>query len=544
MIHRICRLTFGLSVILLLVLFIGSVFITSDKFVNPTNTPKMYFVGVYLSLFIMMLMFKNRVNVTGICKYKGLLYGIFVVCIIQGLYGLCQFWEWFSSHNSRFGITGSFDNPAGFAAILVMGFPIGLFLLTKAGKAERLFLALGLIVIVTTVFLSGSRAGLLSIAFSWVVFFMFQKELIQKVNQIRHYRLLMILLLAVVTTGGILLYFQKKDSANGRLLIWKVSSEMIKEKPFYGHGYGFFEARYMVYQAEFFKSNPGSRFELLADNVKHPFNEFIKVAVEFGLIGALVILFFIWIVLKKAVKSKFSSLAVSGMAAFFVFATFSYPLQYIAVWLLLAFYLLPVIISKEIKIPNTIPVNAARIIVIVFCIYFLFNVFQQMRYEIQWKTIASKSLMGNTEEMLPQYEKLHTTNLKRNPLFLYNYGAELNVAKKYDRSIEILGECTKQFNDYDLQMILADNYYQKRNAEKAVQTYIHASNMIPCRFLPLFRLFEIYKESGQYELAEKWAKEIKSKKVKIPSSTVSYIQNEADLFLSYKGDLATEGESL
>ena len=113
----------------------------------------------------------------------------------------------------------------------------------------------------------------------------------------------------------------------------------------------------MVYQAEYFKSNPGSRFGLLADNVKHPFNEFIKVAVEFGLIGALVTLFFIWIILKKVVKLEFSSLIISGLAAF-VFATFSYPLQYIAVWLLLAFYLLPVIISKEIKIPNTIPVNA------------------------------------------------------------------------------------------------------------------------------------------------------------------------------------------
>jgi O-antigen polymerase len=83
-------------------------------------------------------------------------------------------------------------------------------------------------------------------------------------------------------------------------------------------------------------------------------------------------------------------------------------------------------------------------------------------------------------------------------------------------------------------MILADNYYQKGNIEESVQIFIHASNMIPCRFLPLFRLFEIYKESGQYELAEKWAKEIKNKMVKIPSPTVSFIQNEANLFLSSK----------
>ena len=69
-------------------------------------------------------------------------------------------------------------------------------------------------------------------------------------------------------------------------------------------------------------------------------------------------------------------------------------------------------------------------------------------------------------------------------------------------------------------------------SEKAVQIYQYASNMIPCRFLPSYQIFEIYKKAGQKDMAEKYANEIINKKVKIPSNTVSYYQNEAKIFLN------------
>ncbi len=54
--------------------------------------------------------------------------------------------------------------------------------------------------------------------------------------------------------------------------------------------------------------------------------------------------------------------------------------------------------------------------------------------------------MKSFGEMMPKYERLYFTSLKRNPLFLYNYGAELNVAGKFDRSVGILTECKKYFD--------------------------------------------------------------------------------------------------
>ena len=276
------------------------------------------------------------------------------------------------------------------------------------------------------IFLSGSRAGVLAILVSSVVFLLLQPKIMSKFKQLRYLKLLSILILGLLVSGASILYYQKKDSANGRLLIWKVSSKMIKDKPILGHGLGGFQAKYMDYQAEYFRTNQGSSFKMLADNVKHPFNEFIKVAVEFGIIGWQS--FFIWsihFVEDNELENENRDLVLSGLVSFMVFASFSYPLQYVAVWLFLAFYLLALLPPKE-KNKKHPRLSIGRAIIVVGCALILFHFVKQIQAEIKWKTIAINSLRGNTEKMLPQ--KAIFNNLKANPFFLYNYGAELNLA--------------------------------------------------------------------------------------------------------------------
>ncbi|WP_321288466.1 O-antigen ligase family protein [uncultured Sunxiuqinia sp.] len=110
--------------------------------------------------------------------------------------------------------------------------------------------------------------------------------------------------------------------------MWEVSSEMIKDKPVFSHGFGAIRAKYMDYQVEYFKNNLYSKYVQLADNIKHPFNEFIEAAVEFGIVGLNIVLSFLIFVLWKTLKSntKNRELILSGLTSFFVFACFSYPL--------------------------------------------------------------------------------------------------------------------------------------------------------------------------------------------------------------------------
>nr|WP_319998902.1 O-antigen ligase family protein [uncultured Draconibacterium sp.] len=517
----------------MITIFAGGVFITSGKFVNATNSPKYYFVVLTLLVTIAITVIHKKKITFGVLSDKGILWGIGSICFLQACYGLLQFIAWLPSNHSKFAITGSFDNPAGFVAVLSMGFSINLFLLVKADKFEKYLTTVFLIVIAIAVSLSGSRSGMLAIVISSVIFLLFDTNIVSKFRQLRNYKLLIFVIMICFVASVSVLYYQKKDSTNGRLLIWKVSSEMIKDKPVFGYGYGAFQAKYMDYQADYFHDSPNSEYSQLADNVKHPFNEFIKVAVEFGIVGLIVVLSLFLFVLWKNIKSENENkgLVFSGLVSFLVLACFSYPLEYIAVWFLLAFYLLALLPSKEIRIKHTPISIIARIVVVIACTFSYFHFTKQIQAEIKWKTIAMNSLRGNTEKMLPEYEKLYSTSLKHNTYFLYNYSAELNFAGRFNKSIDILTECQQRFNDYDLQMLMADNYYKTGETEKAIEKYQYASFMIPCRFLPIYQLLEIYKEQGKKDMVEKYANEIVNKKVKIPSMTVYSIKTEAEGYL-------------
>ncbi len=517
-----------------LFVFLGGVFLTSKKFVNETNTPKFYFVFLATLVVILLSSLFNQRTILHIAlQCKAIFKGIIGICFLQSFYGILQLLNWFPSNNANFALTGSFDNPAGFAAVLAIGFPIGLSFLLKTKNIEKYVSAIILLVVAIAVLLSGSRTGVLAIIVSTALILLNENKVKRKFRQLRSYIFLSVLTFVLFVSGIFFLYNQKKDSATGRLLIWEVSTEMIKDKPVLGHGFGAFKEKYMTYQAKYFKNNFNSKFTQLADNVKHPFNEFIKVAVEFGIVGLIVVLSFFSFVLWKIVKSENENrvLVFSGLVSFLVCAFFSYPLQYIAVWLLLAFYLFELLPQKEIRIKNTHISIVARLAVVAICVFFLLHVNQQIRAELKWKTIAVISLRGKTEEMLPEYERLYSTSLKRNPFFLYNYGAELNHIGKFDKSIDILTECQQCFNDYDLQMLLADNYSHVGDTTKAIELYKHAGNMIPCRFLPLYNIFEIYKTSNQNDKAFDYATKIINKKVKVPSATVHSIKIEAQEFI-------------
>jgi O-antigen ligase len=133
------------------------------------------------------------------------------------------------------------------------------------------------------------------------------------------------------------LYFLKRDSADGRLLIWQTTWNMIKDKPIAGHGYGAFNAKYMLYQAEYLDASPDSRYSALADNVLHPFNEYLFALSEHGFIGFGVLillgLFTVRCYLRKPDRTKF--IALLSLLSLAVFSCFSYPFKYPFSWIML-----------------------------------------------------------------------------------------------------------------------------------------------------------------------------------------------------------------
>ena len=148
------------------------------------------------------------------------------------------------------------------------------------------------------------------------------------------------------------------------------------------------------------------------------------------------------------------------------------------------------------------------------------------RNELRWKMVQDKALEGYSYSMQKYYGKLYP-HMKRNHLFLYNYAAEQNICGLYDESLRTVMESSKKLNDYDTQLLLADNYENTGDSAMAVAAYSLAHNMIPCRFVPLYCLMEFYRSRGDSLNAGDYARQILDKPVKVPSETVDMIKAKA-----------------
>jgi hypothetical protein len=426
------------------------------------------------------------------------------------------------NNNSSFAIVGSFDNPAGFAACLSVGFTF-CFVLLGEKKQLNYIVIIAMLIIGFSIVLSQSRAGIIAI-FVVIVIFLYHKfnhKLSKKDKRWIFTSLLAVSILLVLT-----LFFFKKDSATGRLLIWETTVNMITEKPIFGWGSNSFRSQYMSHQADYFKKHPNSQFELLADNVTHPFNEYLLLTAEYGIVGLILLFVLIFTIFKK--RNEEDIIFRLSIFSILIFACFSYPFRYPFVWLILV-YSLAKLSDNSTKIYchwvgkfNSI-FKIGILLALFPCFYFLIK---DIRLEYEWNKTASLSLMGKTKMVIPKYEELYA-HRNGNPLFLYNYGAELNYIKQYDKSTLILLECEKHYNDYDVQMLLGNNYFNLKEWNKAEAHYTNASFMCPNRFLPLGELMNIYDSIGRNNAAIKIASEICSKPVKIKSSTIYKIQFKA-----------------
>lgn len=504
--------------------FAGTLFLRTSLFVNAQVTPKWYFgvlTGLMLVLTLIIAFLSGRIKqlhsnslLSKVCLV------ITILCLVQSVYGILQYFRVLPASNGLV-VTGSFDNPAGFAACLCAGFPFCFYFASQKHKWQWRISLPTVFVIIIAIVLSASRAGIVSLLVTGL-FLLFYKIKIQVGR-----KMIFIIASVVIVLSG--LYFLKKDSADGRLLIWRCSWEMIKDKPLFGYGHGGFKANYMKHQAEYFEEYPDSKYAMLADNVNRPFNEYILLLANYGIFGLILLLSLCWFLWKSFLRCRHEHIvriAAACLLSVAAFAFFSYPSRYPFVWIMLILSI-SIIIYKagySIKIPKAV-IYTVFILLIPVIIFSGFKTYQRMRIEMLWCKIANQSLAGRTDQMLPVYDRLHKS-LKGNELFLYNYAAELNVVSDYNKSLQTARECEKLWADYDLQMLMADNCEKLNQYEDAEMHFKIAAAMCPVRFMPLYRLVKLYDANGNKKQAQELAIIILIKKIKAPSFVIQSIKRD------------------
>jgi O-antigen polymerase len=560
---------------------------------------------------------------------------IIVGGFIQSIYGNLQLWGYLPSYHGLFKMTGSFFNPGPYAGYLATVFPVSLgfylfdksiivlpyhpFFLKWISIVEKTVVQLKGKIFETHFFYNNSRGefttvkqvensmhiryfpmksfALISLIFmcvvlpasrsraAWIAILMSALYLFSVKYQF--YRRLKLyfnnITKRIVFIGGLLmlmtifvgaLYFMKKGSADGRLLIWKVSIEMIKDKPILGYGYDGFKANYMDYQAKFFKDNPNSEEMLVAGDSNYAFNEPIQLIVEYGLIGAFPLILVILLIFKRYkpedseiiqyegasnVRSSFqpnqytngkprldwSLLHISRavILSFFVFSLFSYPLQIlpIKICLVVALVIATSVLNGKRKSVDKLSIinqkylrNVLVSIISVgwFCLLWVSGgrLISIQKAYTHWKNAFDLYNYGIYDECLNDYKKAFPI-LNANGDFLTNYGKALSMAGKHSEAVLVLKRAALYYPNIVVYTALGDSYKMLKLPNHAEQAYMYAWYMNPSRFYPKYLLVKLYEENGQNEKAKEVANELIEKEIKIESLALKEIIEEMRLII-------------
>lgn len=499
-------------------LCIASIFTNSYSFTDPYITPKWF--AVTLLGFGMGIYYLTRILFTEPKEWdlSVLKINISIICCIQALIGILQYFSLYSSH-SIFKVTGTFDNPAGFASCLCFGLPFTSVFTLHNNKYIQQTGRLIAGVIVMAVFLSYSRTGIISIIITYAIILCKRFT-----NRVLWKHLLLASIIGAFTVGC---YYIKKDSADGRLLIWQCGLEMFKDAPWLGHGTKSFEAHYMDYQANYFKKNGlQNHYVMLADNIKHPFNEFLLYLLNFGILGLLLLSVFtiLLIYCYKKIHTIEKDMTIYTFISIGTFSVFSYPFTYPFTWIII---LLSIFILTKEEIKSFFFIswrrNTTCILLMIYFITSLYSLYERIKQEKEWKKATVFASYKNYEKAIPVY-KILESKFNDNPYFLYNYAAVLNENKQYQEALKIAIHCRIYWADYNLDLMIGE-IYQHLNKPKQAETYYkNAYMMCPSRFLPLNFLYDLYCKTGDEYKALNIAATVMGKHIKVNSLIIKQIR--------------------
>jgi tetratricopeptide (TPR) repeat protein len=502
-------------------------------------------------------------------KYIILFIAATIGSLLQSLHGNLQRWGLLSSFNEYFGMTGAFYNPGPFAGYLGSIFPValGLFLLKnnnisaidmklnhifrrvfKQNKASNLqyingIAGISIIAIITVLPVTLSRAAWLAVCLSSLLIIIKRYSILSKLKSLSKTKQTIILSIFItffiLGIYGLLQF--KTNSANGRLLIWKVTTNIINQHPVTGVGFDKYKSYYMEAQADYFEKHTDSSERFVADDNIYCFNDFLLQITENGVIGltlALIILFLIFRVKNNEFKILLL-IAKAGLVSIIVFSFFSYPSQILSIKILFISYIAFISSTAKQKIIfignrkklyliiRNLSVTLFIIIIIVglrgFVIY--------NRALKDWNYAYSLCEIGRYQESIVYFQDVYQI-FQSDSDFLMHYGKVLNMAKKYNFSIEILQQELKFCPNTFTYTVLGDNYKELKKPIEAEKSYLRAWHMNPSRFYPKYLLAILYDETGQSEKAVEIAKELLSKEVKINSTAIKEIKQEMTKILN------------
>lgn len=525
-----------------LLLLAAVVLVTYDWTLNP-EPMKLLFGGQLVMLWFML---------RGILGMYPALTPFFLSVImgtglLEAVWGMGQLHGVYMSNHALFRLTGSFFNPGPFSGYMAVVLPVCLGVMLALSDCRKnawwqmrtvlFYLSVICTVGIVVVLPAGmSRSAWLAaiVSCGWVLWM--YTGCWNKVRSVwGNYRRQSIAVLIVGVILGVIgltgIYRMKKDSADGRLLMWKVTAKAMADQPLTGTGIGGFPATFAKAQAEYFASGEASETEkMVAGCPEYAFNEYLQIGVELGVGGLLVFLAWLGCILYDSIKNKRYGMS-GGILSLMIFAFSSYPLQLPSFWVLL-FFLSAMGVTGS---------KGQRKHVILFalgvCALYGAQVDSKNTYQ-QWN--RQKMLYNNKAYQAASegYEALYP-KLNHRPEFLFESAQCLSKTGNQAEAIVLLERAVRLSADPMLYYMLAKNEEELGRYSEAEAHLLFSIDVLPERLYPYFLLTKLYAEPLYYQ-SEKLQAAVDSvftKEPKVQTTAVKEMRQQVEKMLKNISDI-------
>ncbi|WP_025765374.1 O-antigen ligase family protein [Dyadobacter tibetensis] len=517
---------------IIVVLYLAFSIVLLNFLSNSSGNTSFYLTEVLLTFISLRLMIINNIT-----HWSYLILSLFAVGSIQAVYGILQSISILPISNRYNLPSGTLHNPA----------QLAIFLATIAGLAYNLTIrrslahqqknnplrAISMVTFLLTfmaMVTTQSRTAILSLVFYIVIAtaYRFKKIFCERLLIIWRRIILSLMIIACVLSLW-LAYSLKKDSADGRMLIWKVTMSMIPEIPLRGYGTNSFGSHYMKYQGKYFRTMESTTSEaFLADDIIYAYNEYLQIIIENGFIGLLLIIALI-LLARLNVFTSTGALVIIPMAC----AMTSYPFRIPCVFLCFIFGIALTSRSQtstvSISFDKSVGLSAIAVVVSAIFLFFLHDkAFLERKAHYAYKFYSA----GFYETAARKYYELDSIQRITTPQTLAYFGKSLAMTKRKEEALKVYERASKLNTNYYLVINHGLCLESLKRYQEAEKKYRLATEMLPGRLYPKYLLFQLYKKSNRFKLARNEARTILHVKDKKVTSASIEIREDVIEFLN------------
>lgn len=479
---------------------------------------------------------------------------LFCLAIYEGVTGIRQAFGMTFSNHSLFKITGTFFNPGPFAGFIV---PIAvcatvyvlIYLKNLRNKEASgiygiiwraaYFVAVAAAVIsIIVIPATMSRAAWVAAGFATLIFIVRETILVSRIGEYwaQHcwkFSFWAFVAISVFFAVSALSYYAKQQSADGRLLMWKVDSRIICDNMLRGVGFGNFAGAFGKEQAEYFSEKVRPEAErMVAGCPESGFNEYLQFGAETGVVGMLSLVAMVVSGCVAGVRRR--DPYGYGLMAAAVFAMFSYPFSVLPLRLMFVLLLAASVSYKSVGSKRD---NIARYLYCVATAGFLalIPILDRRSREratavAAWEDVRVWMSSERYDYIVEDGAKLYET-LKYNFRFLYDYGYALHKLNEFSLSNEILFNGAQQSSDPMFYNIMGKNSEALGDILRAEEYYSMAHEMIPSRIYPLYLKAMMYDRVGNSKRAVETTQAALRMNVKVESEQTRELKKELWLLI-------------